>query len=299
MLTAEMGIPVFLINSSTGGQPISYWMDGSQGWADVKSAVAAAGGDFEFGFWYQGESDAHTASALYMQNKWDTLRNQCQALTGRGSTTLRLGMVSLGPGSYGGSTEGQFGAMRVNQATYSSTAPGWFYAGGIHDGVTPGDYVHIDGDSHGRLGRREARSLLALYGKGVSGAGPRIVSVSLSGSKVVFTVQHAGGSALKDGIGGTGTALTGFTIRGKNSGTVLAYTATAITGANTFKLTLTAAPTEPITAEYAITDVPHGAYASGKTTFIPASCLYDNVVMPNAPTGCPLQPCAALTVTGS
>jgi hypothetical protein len=297
MLTAELGVPVFLINSSSGGKPIDYWFNGQQGWSDLMTAVIAAGGDVELAILYQGESNAHGSTAAYMQNAWITIQNQFYTLTGRNASNMKLGMVSLGPGSYGGAVEGEFGAMRVNQATFARTTTGWFYAAGIHDGATDNDYVHINGDSHAKLGRREARSVLALYGQGVSGAGPRIVSATRSGAVITVTVQHAGGTLLKDGAGGNGTALTGFTVR--DGGAAAVISSTAITGATTFTLTLASVPSGTVTLEYGVTDVPHGAYGTGKITFVPASCLYDNVAMPNTTVGCPLQPCSNIPVTGA
>jgi hypothetical protein len=296
MLTAELGIPVCLINSSNGGSPIDYWINGQPGWTNLSAAVNAAGGDIELAILYQGESNAHSSSAAFMQNAWTTIQNQFYALTGRNATTMKLGMVSLGPGSYSNSIEGEFGAMRVNQATFSRTTAGWFYAAGIHDGDTPNDYVHISGESHAKLGRRMARSVLALFGKGVSGTGPRITGATISGATITVTVQHAGGTALKDGAGGTGSALTGFTA--KDNGTPIPISSTAITGLSSFILTLASTPTGTVTLEYGITDVPHGAYGTGKTTFVPASEVVDNVSLPNMTAGCPLQPCAAFTVTG-
>jgi hypothetical protein len=297
MVAAEMGIPVCLINSSNGGSPISYWLSGQPGWTNLAAAVNAAGGDAELAILYQAESDAHTSSAAYMQSSWSAVQSQWYTLTGRSATTMKLGMVSLGPGNFNGSLEGEFGAMRVNQATYSRTTSGWFYAAGIHDGASDLDGRHINGESHAKLGRRIARSVLAAFSQGVSGTGPRITGAAISGATITVAVQHAGGTALKDGAGGTGTALTGFTV--KSNGVAVPISSTSITSANTFTLTLSSTPAGPVTLEYGITDVPHGAYISPGMSFIPASCLYDNVTLPNTTVGCPLQPCAAITVTGA
>lgn len=298
MIAMELGIPVALVYYAAGGSAISQWMTGQTNWTNFANRVIAAGGDIEVAIWYQGESNARSTSQAAMQTGWNNLLNQCLALTGRTTANFKLGMVSLGPGRYGGSLEGDFGRMRVWQRDYSSSTPGWFYATGAHASSCGGDTVHIGGRGHADNGRREARSYLATLGVGVSGAGPRIISATRSGLDVTFTVVHSGGTALQDQAGGNGTALTGFRFFDAGSGgALIPYGSTAIVGPTQFRVTLNSAPVGVLTVDYAITDSPHGVDDGSTITYVPSSALCDNVALPNM-VGCVLQPCAAMTVTG-
>lgn len=304
MLTMELGVPVLLVDKPVGGSNIASWTDGTVGnnWSEFKDKLILAGGDMEACFWYQGESNAYNATEAYMQERWGVLYAQCLAQTGRTTDTFKMGMISLGPGSYVGSTEGEFGQFRVWQRDYSKAAPGWFYAAAAHASGSSTDHVHVGG--HANRGRYMARSYLALKGYGVPGAGPFITGATRSGLVVTLAVTHSGGTALKDGASGTGSALTGYRFFDAGAGGAqIAYTATAIVD-NSIQITLASAPIGALTFDYAITDVPHGAYydnGSGDKgmTFDAATCVYDNVAMPNMTYGFPLQPCAAMAVTGA
>lgn len=293
MLAMELGVPVMLVEKAKSGSNITSWTDGTAtNWVDFRNKIIAAGGDMEAMFWYQGETNAVSATQTYMTSRWDILLTNCLALTGRTTATFKIGMVSLGPGHYQNSVEGQFGAMRIWQRDYAIGKPGWFYATGAHASSCAADTVHIGGQGHGDNGRREARSLMALYGVGVSGAGPRVTGAAWDGSGVVMTLQHAGGTALTDGAGGTGAALTGFEFKDAG-GVVMPYTASAITSPTTLRFAL---PSKPATASYGLMNVPHGVDNGASITFVPASCAFDNVAMPNMVYGCPLQPCAAMNI---
>lgn len=300
MLVAQFNVPVCLIHFASGGKGIDYWTAApNTGWTNFVQQLDIVGGDMELMYFGQGESSAHAyTSYAAIAAEWDKLYALGLAKTGRTVDTFKILMSSLGPGNYSGSTEGEFGRYRVWQRDFATTRPGWVYAGGAHaTGCV--DFVHWGSTAGGYLGRVMARNYMhRAFGIGVSCEGPRIVSATRSGLDVTFTVQHAGGTALTDGAGGTGTALTGFRFFDAGAGGAqIGYGATAILSATQFKVTLSALPTGALTADYAITDVPHGVYESASISYVPASTLRDNVPLVNSTVGCLLQPCAAINVT--
>lgn len=306
LLAESFGCAVCLLEAGSGGTSIDQWMAGGNIWENsIKPAVAAAGGDFGTVIWYQGENDFNTASATY-KARLSSLMGQCHTLAGRNASSLKFGVVSLGPVSlssgYSGGSESKFGATRAAQVEWANATAGAFYVGGMHDTHTS-DGVHIAGEGYFRAPRRWSKSVAAAHGIGASGAGPRIVSASRSGSVVTLTLAHTGGNALTDGTGGNGSALTGFQFKDA-SGNVLATTASSITSATTLQFTVTGTPA---TVSYAMGNAPHSSDPNVATTApVLASCVYDNATYLNgvaAPfglsaVGCPLQPCGPITIAG-
>lgn len=292
---------VCLVERAVIGSDILDWVGAgnpeNDKWEQAASAIRAVGGDCEFALWYQGETNAPTTmTTAVMVSHLGTLMGRCHALTGRNASNFHFGVISLGSGSYLGSAEGRFGAMRAAQVQFGNNTPGAFFAGAIHDSQTgSSDNVHINGESHAKIGARNAASLKARFGLGASGAGPRITGAAWDGSGVVLTLQHTGGTALLDGAGGTGAALTGFEFKDAG-GVLIAYTASTITGPTTIRFAL---PTQPATASYAMMNSPHNTTPGDpKTAVVPASCVYDNVAIQGSTVGCPIQPLASIAVTG-
>jgi hypothetical protein len=300
MLAQELGVPVLIVLSAQGGVSIDTWVPSvGTNWTKLAAAVAAVGGDVEGMLWSQGEADTLTKTTAQMRVSWDGLQSQSLSMLapkGRNKSNFKIGMVSLGAcnGSYAKS-----GIMRANQTDYANTTDGWFLASSAYDGDTPNDPVHQSGQTLSRVYRRAARSALAsMYGIGTSGAGPKIGGASLTGSDVFVNVIHAGGTALADGTGGTGTGVTSLEVK-DSTGAIIPYML-AVTAAAQFKLSLTASFVGPLTISNAYMDVPCGAVSGPGLSFDPARCLYDNLAYVNKTMGgAPLQPCAPITVTGS
>lgn len=297
-LAVELGVPVCLVYYGLGGQKLETWTDGTanNNWEKLKALIVAAGGDCEGAFLYQGESNAAGAVKSNIESMWGILLNQFLTLTGRTTANFKLGFVSLGPGPYYSAPD-EMGRYRVWQRDYAKSTSGFFYAGAGHAAVTPADTVHIRGAGASYLGRVLPRSLLAVYGIGKSGAGPYITGATRSGLQVTLAIAHSGGTALTDGDGGNGSALTGFRFFDAGAaGAQIAYT-TSIVG-NTIVFTLASAPVGALTVDYAVMDCPHGVFDGKGNTYVPASAVFDNVALPNRTVGCLLQPCAAITVIG-
>jgi hypothetical protein len=290
-MVAALNIPVLAIPVINSGMSIDTWIPASTTkWTELATAIAAVGGDAEMFLWYQGESDAVNKTSAYMKSAWDTLRQQFYTMTGRTSANSQFGIVSLGPGQYNSSTPGQFGAMRQSQIEYGTSGQqGVFYLGGAHDSDLRDGAVHLANAALLRMGKRWPAAALNRYGIGSVSTGPYVTGATRSGSTVTLTVAHTGGTALVDGAGGAGSALTGFEFK-DSSGNVLTINSTAILSATSLQFTVTGTPA---TVSYAMMNYPHQASYSQSGAFVIASVVYDDV----GP-GYPLRPFAAIAITG-
>jgi hypothetical protein len=302
MLAQELGAPVLIVLSAQGGVSIDTWVPATgANWTKLAAAVAAVGGDVEGMVWSQAEADTLTKTIAQMRAAWDGLQSQALSMLapfGRNKSNFKIFMISLGAcdGSYAKS-----GIMRANQTDYATSTDGWALGSSAYDSTSQADHVHQDGATYSRVYRRAARSVLSLlYGKGVSGVGPKInpASVSLSGLEITVGVAHAGGTALADGAGGTGAGVTSIEVK-DSAGAILPYTL-SVTGPAQFKLTLSSRGSGALTVSNAYMDVPCSSINGAGLLFDPARCLYDNMDYLNKTLGgAPLQPCAPIPVTGS
>lgn len=283
------GIPVCLVNRAVNGSSITSWQAGQANLTTLASAIAAAGGDMELFIWLQGETDAAGMSKATYKTNLGNVHALTRAMTPRAVGDFRFGVVSLGVGSYLGSVEGDFGKIRAAHIEYAAENTGAFHAASAHDVITS-DGVHITGEGQSRIGRRAALAALgALSGQNKSG--PRIASASRSGNVVTLTIEQRGGSALQDGGGGSGSALTGFKVF--DNGVEVALSATAIAGSTSIQLTLSATPTGVVTVSYGMANCPHGTTSSVTL----ASAVYDNQPVHGSSLGMLLAPLQSMSVT--
>jgi hypothetical protein len=301
LMTMATGLPVTILNRAIGGKSIEQ-LTSSGSWDLMAAATASIGGDFEVVIFYQGE---HNIGDTAYKSKLTTLHEKIKTLVNRDNSTLKFGVISLGPvsnaSSWSANSLVKWGEMRAMQVEWANSTPGAFYVTGAHDQTTnPTDGLHITGGGFHVLGRRYAKSILAQLGYGTTAAGPRLVSAVRSGTTVTCTAQHTGGTALQDGAGGAGADLRGFQFR-DGAGVLVPITGSAITGANTFTLTLASEPTGACTLSYAMENAPlrsDTANASMEPT--PAFILIDNAAyfatLFDPAIGCPMQPCAAIAV---
>lgn len=296
LLAQGMNCPVLLIERAVNGSVIESWLIGQTNWTNYAAAIAANGGDIEFALGQIGESNAAGTSIATMKARFATVHAQHLAMTGRTTANFKFMLDGLGIGSYQGSTEGQFGNMRAAVAQYCAENAGAFYSTTGHD-VHTSDGVHYHHTGYNKVGRRDAKSLLAALGVGTSAAGPRCTGAARIGQVITLTIAHAGGNALQDGAGGTGTALTGFQIYDDGAGgAAIAISATAITSATSLALTMATTPVGPLRIAYAMMNCPHSANSVTAPTL--ASIVHDNATYHNSGTlGCPLRPFAAIPVT--
>lgn len=282
------GVPVCLVNRAVNGSSITSWQAGQSNLTTLSSAIAAAGGDMELFIWLQGETDAVSMTKDTYKTNLGNVHALTRAMTPRAVADFKFGVISLGVGSYLGSADGDFGKIRTAHVEYVAENTGAFHAASAHDVITS-DGVHITGAGQSKIGRRAALSALgALSGQNKSG--PRIASASRAGNVVTLTIEHRGGSALQDGSGGAGTALTGFAVF--DGATEVAISATAIASATSIQLTLASTPTGAVTVSYATSNCPHGT-ASSVTL---ASAVYDNQPVHGSSVGMLLTPVQSMSV---
>lgn len=300
LLAQALDLPVWLVEKANGGTVIDKWVTTGTGtsWTAAVAALNQAGGDCEFALWHQGESDANLMSTATMKGHLAQVMLQCHQQTGRNASNFHFGVIALGSGSYNTSSEGEFGNMRAAHVEFATSTPGAYLSTCAHD-VQTGDGVHITGEGYNRMVKRDARSLCNRFGAGVSGAGPRVTGATRSGLQVTLAIAHNGGTALVDGAGGNGSALTGFQFADAGAaGALIAYT-TIISGGS-IVCTLASAPVGALTVSYAMMNNPHNSDPNdSKTAVVLASVPYDNVVLHRTTNGCPLQPFAPITVTGA
>jgi hypothetical protein len=300
---AELGAPVCIINKAVGGSSINDWETADTNWKNMATALTAAGGDCELAIWIQGETDANSMTAATRVTKLNALLGQLQTLTGRNATNFTLCVVAIGPGPYNGSSDGEFGTIRAADAQWARTTPGAMLLACAHDGFTNTggagtDTVHWNGETFNRVGLRAATALRAFLRDGTRLEGPRITAASRAGTRVTFTVAHSGGTALQDGAGGAGAALTGYQFFDDGAaGAEIAYSDTAIVG-NTIQMTLASLPVGGLRAAYGLMNAPHSPGNDPRNGSNYASAVYDNVPVLKSTVGMLLQPLAPITVTG-
>lgn len=283
-LASALGnVPVCVVNRAQNGTSIAQWQAGQTSFTSFTAAVAAVG-DMEACLWLQGESNAAATSKASYKTSLGQLHANLLTATGRSASDFKFGVISLGPGSFSGSIEGDFGKIRAAHVEYTDEAVGAFYVTGAHDNFAS-DGVHIGYTGHGRLGKRYAASLAgALSGQNKSG--PRITSATRSGSVITLGVEHRGGATLANGGGGTAGALTGFQVL--DGAAAATITAAGIASANSITLTLSAVPSGVVTVSYGMQNFPHGTSSAVDLT----TAVYDNQATPML-----LQPLQSMAVT--
>jgi hypothetical protein len=290
-LRAALGTPVGTFEYAVSGSPLSGWVQGGGQYNTLKDAIIASGGDMEGAIFLQGEQDAvlGTSKAAYKAGVLDML-NGLYSVTGRNSSNFHLGIVLVGPGN-GFAPAGRLATIRQAQLELIAENPGIFLCGIATDADLAGDSIHFNTESQIRQGYRYALGMANRLGAVPYGAqGPRITGATRSGATVTVAIAQNGGTLLRDGAGGNGSAATGFRVF--NNGTEVTITSKVISG-NTVVLSLASVPTGTVTLDYAMADAPFGG------TLVPAAALYDNRIVPGDSIGVPLQPCAPITVTGS
>jgi hypothetical protein len=285
-LADQLGCVVLFLHYAVTGSSIEQWQTGGNCWEPFKTAALEIDGDFEQATWLQGENNTGTSMATYKVNLGNLLGN-LWALTGRGASNFRLGVVGLGPAINYFGAEGNGGLVRKTQLEFvaENAANGVYYSSTAHDADLNGDNVHFTAFSHVRQGYRYAQGILVPG----SVAGPKITGATRSGTTITVNVQHNRGTALLDGAGGNGSALLGWRVF--DNGVQMAAPTTAIFG-NAIRLTLASTPTGPVTLDYCMTNLPFGS------TRNLASVVYDNDTVPGDTLGLPLQPCTVINVTG-
>ena len=285
-MSAALGCAVGTIETAVSGSTLAQWTPGGGLWNATIAALNEIGGDCEVMHFGQGEE---SASASMAQATWeagaDAMLAAMLTQTGRTTSTFKMGLATLGP-TDGYGPEGSFGTIRRAQLSRAAL-PGFYLAGNAID-LPLGDSVHTSVAGLAVLGKRFAKAGAAALA-GAPKAGPKIASATRSGAVITVTIT-GGTGALVDGAGGSGAALSG--IRVYDGGVLATISSTAISGSN-IVITLAATPAGAVTLDYGMANAPHGTNPAANAV------LYDSDTVPGHTRGLPLQPCAAITVTGA
>lgn len=315
-VTAATNIPIVFYGYASIGTSIEQWVDstptsgdgiGSGLWTAFANAVKAdpGGAGLNSAIWRQAENNLGTPKDVYKaaMRRLHNLYLALAGMTGR-PQDFYFGIDLMGPSNgYGGYpvTGNDCAVIRQAQLEYIAENIGAHLAASSTDSsltdTVPNKYngdggIHISQASWERLALRDAKSLAAwAKGSGAGAQGPKIVGAVRTGIYVDVTVQHSGGTVLKDGAGGAGSSAMGFRFFDKWS--PIACTPVGITGPNTIRMMLASAPAGVLTMDHAMANLPYGVTVDPKTV------IYDNDTVPGDTIGLPLQPCAPITVTGS
>lgn len=297
-------VPVGFFVYAVGGTSVhTDWQSGQTSWlafTDTTDGIkcSAAGGDFEFVLWHQGEADSKTASTPqgYYASDLATIVSNCQTLVSRNTSTLHFGVAELGAtwdSTWGSDANMDF----VRNCHYQQAkAAGCFFAGVTYDNVNnPANTPHWLNVEYASAGYRYANAVLNQLGINASGSiGPMLTAASWPVGSATITctfTQNSGGTGLLDGSGSSaGTGLIGFVVTA--SGGAASVTATSISG-NTVLLTMgrNRGAGETVTITYGAGSNPWGWTGTGDTN---AHVLYDNRASYTLDTyGFPAQPTAA------
>lgn len=276
LISQGVNAPVCQVFHALGGTTISQWQPGQSLWNAFVAKVAAVGG-MEAAIYHQGESDATSNTKSSYKTSLANIHAGLKAVTGRTNSNFKFGIIILGTGPYSGSAPGKFGVIRAAQIEYATQTAGAYISSSAHDTATGADTVHIGGDFN-KIARKDAKSFLwKVEGVGTNSDGPKVTSASRSGTTVTLTVTHAGGAALTDGAGGSGTALTGHQFFDSGAGgTMTASFATNV-------MTVTVAPPQALQVGMLITggvSIPANTYISSFGTGTGGTGTYNLTTTP-------------------
>lgn len=243
--TRKGNVCVF-VNGATGStaasrtsNPVNYWWDlaaSARGPAfDTFYARVAESGILPGAiFWAQGEEDSHQIGLATTRAQYKDALNAIFADMRTMFGNVPILIQRIGRRTSFANTGGVQAVREVQQELIDEHA--WCHdAAEVYD-QSLFDDVHLSDTGYAEVSRRNARKLLSLFGESVSGAdGPRIVSVSRSGTSVTVTIAHDGASDFTPSSG-----IAGF--RFFSDAAEISITAAARTNATTITLTLASAP---------------------------------------------------------
>jgi hypothetical protein len=189
-----------------------------------------------------------------------------------------FGITPVGSDTTG--IDSSYNAVRQAQLTYIDTnASGKVFFGCLDLDFKRQDQFHLIPTERVRQAKRITQAYLRWRGLSASGYGPKIASVAWDGNvTVTVTVTHEAGTALRSkGLSSSGSSLTGFLVFGNGSAATIS--STAFTQPNRIVLTLSSAPTGPVTL----------SYLAGANPTI-TNPVYDDQAPQSDSDGLPLQP---------
>lgn len=231
---AATGVPCAALNGAISGVPIAGLVKGQTNYTNLAAQIAAAGGDFEFIAWHQGEGDSAggTSQATYLA-ALDQLHADLATDFGRtkAQAPLVVAGLSTNTSGVGFGTDASWDAMQRTLLEAGNTLTACTYSHSNLDAVLA-DGSHWTAASYGRAGKRYARTIGTLLGA-TSGypkwtiASAEVISATVT--RVVMT--HGLGTDFTPT-----SAITGFDVSGDNGGSWVSCTGARV-NATTLDLT--------------------------------------------------------------
>lgn len=219
-------VPVGFLAFAIGATSLESWITTANGgtntsWATFTGSTgtgnANIGTEFEMAIWHQGEANAATGgSATAYATNLPLLLSQLQTLTGRDTSTFKLGVAIVGSIQTTGYSDSKMDTVRAAQLAFALGTSGVFFAGSSYDMFPDNGGLHwAPNAQYARMGRRYAQAIAKRLGLATYGPeGPSISSAvwPIGSSTITVTVsQGSGGTTLKDGTGSaSGTGTVGF-----------------------------------------------------------------------------------------
>lgn len=237
-LNTATGIPCAALNGAVSGVPISWLSKGdpSGDYTALAAQITAAGGDFEWIVWHQGEGDSANATTEgAYQAALDQLHADLCTDFGRTKATAKLvvaGLAVVTGGASGFGNDASWDQMERTLLDVPTNLANAYYSHSNRDANIINANVHWDGTSYGHAGQRYARTISTLLGS-TTGTPPWAIASSAVVNGTTTTV------VLTPGLGTDFTptsGITGFDISGDNGGTWSACTGVR-TNATTITLT--------------------------------------------------------------
>jgi len=273
-LASALSLPVGLIEYAVSGSPISDWDPGSN-WTAAMAGLMAAGGDCEFVLWHQGESDAIAATSKpSYKASLATVYAQCLTATGRSAAELPLlvgllGIVTSPP--YSSETDATWQAIQDAHLEFCAENATAYIAGNFTD-LPHSNQLHYTGAGYETIAARYAQTILKLLGDvAYGGAGPRIVSATLSIATVNVHLGHDGGTDFTPASG-----ITGFEVL--DDGTPVTVSSAARLDANTIALELASVPAGSVTLRYQYGETPDISGVVKDNSALALPLIYANAV---------------------
>ena len=231
---AGSGVPVAVGNPAVGGAPMSYFIEGEDGWeglgvpADssgyrigVRPLIEMMGGDIEIVFLRGGEGEANAAGPTPLEKKNSfkndtlTVRNQIEALVGHPVTVI-MGSV-MTTTIVGGTTDDAWSAMDAAVYELSQNEDRFILSTSTKDSQRVDEY-HADGLSHGEVGKRFGQSLLVYNGDETAHPAWHIAAAEIvDATHTRLTLTHSMGDDFTPA-----TDITDFEVTGDNGANWLA-----------------------------------------------------------------------------
>lgn len=240
MLNGVIGatsIPCAALNGAVSGVDISLLEKGQAAYTNLAAQITAAGADFEFIAWHQGEGDsaADTPQATYLASL-SQLHSDLVTDFGRTKAQAPIivaGLASVTNGAPGFGDDASWDAMERTLIDAGTTNASTTYSHSNRDANIVNADVHWDGPSYGNAGKRYVRSITTLLGLTSGFPNWHIASAAVvNATTTTVDLIHGLGTDFTPTSG-----ITGFEVSGDNGANWVAPSTAVRTNATRITLT--------------------------------------------------------------